>query len=83
MRKPLRDSSENGPEQDSHLRVGNEVHGAVVVLLDEVADQTAILLNGGVLSSLGAGSGSSRRSRPIGRSEVALVHWLAHKWTRV
>lgn len=61
---PLRDSSEDGPKQDSHLGVGDEVHGAVVVLLDEVANQTAIFLNSGVLSRLGSSGGSSRRSRP-------------------
>ena len=76
---PLRNSSENGPEQDSHLGIGNEVHGAVVVLLDKVADQATVLLNGGVLSSLGSSSGPSRGSRPRKRSEVALVTLSLYK----
>jgi len=61
----LRDSPQDGPEQNADLGVGDKEHGAVIVLLDKVSNQGPVLLDDGMLNWFGSSGGSSRGGRSV------------------
>ena len=76
----LRDSPQDGPEQNADLGVGDKEHRAVIVLLDKVADHRPVLFDGRVLHGLGACSRSGSGGRSMRRAGSEASVQVARGW---